>query len=918
MNSPEDATGSRRPPRSLRGQVRRELEFHLEMKQRELRERGLSESRARREALRAFGDPARIARQCRRASRRRFDPLEWLQMLDSIVHDLRFALVGLRKNPLLATVAVVTLALGIGANTALLSLFDQILVQALPVRAPEELVNLAAPGPKPGSTSCNQAGTCEEVFSYPMFRDLERAPGPFAGLAGHRPFGANLAYRGETIAGSGTLVSGSYFPLLGVRPALGRLLGPDDDVHIGERFVAVLSYGYWQNRLGADPDVLNDTIVINGKPYTIVGVTERGFRGTTLGARPDVFVPLSMRGEISPGWEGFDDRRTYWVYVFGRLRPGVTIEQAAQELNASYSAILADVEAPLQTGMSEATMQRFLARRVLIEPGARGQSFLHEEAREPLVMLVVIAAIVLLIACANIANLLLARGTARSAEMAIRGSLGASRAQLVRQLLAEALVLAAAGGVASLLVARWTLSGLASVLPAYVVQTLTFDLRPGTLAFAGALSLVTGVLFGLYPALHATRAGLAVVLRTEAGRSLGSRFAYRFRRGLVVAQLALSTTLLVTAGLFLQSLNNLARVDLGLHAQNVVAFTVSPSLNGYDSERAHELYRGLEERIATLPGVSGVTASMVPVLAGDTWGITVSVEGIEWDPDRDMNSRFNGVGPGYFVTLGIPLIAGREFTSDDDGKAPKVAIVNEAFTRKFGLGGAGAVGKRIAQGGGPEVELDVEIVGVVRDAKYQDVREEVPPQLFRPYRQMTIPGSLTFYARAERDPDAVMRAIRPLVAEFDPNLPVEDLRTLQQNIDDNLVMDRVIGTISSAFALLATLLAAVGLYGVLAYTVAQRTREIGVRMALGADRRGVRALVLRQVAGMIAVGGTLGLLGAVGLGRAARSLLYGVGGQDPTVLAGSGLALVAVALAAAYVPVRRASRVDPVQALRAE
>ncbi|HUG39410.1 MAG TPA: ABC transporter permease [Longimicrobiales bacterium] len=830
--------------------------------------------------------------------------------------DLELALRTLVKSPFVTLIAVVSLALGIGANAAIFSLTDQMLLQALPVRDPGSLVNLGAPGPKGGALSCNQAGDCEQVFSYPMFRDLERQQTSFTGLAAHRAFGANLALGDQTVDGEGMLVSGSYFPVLGVRPALGRLFGPGDDQAVGEHPVAILAYRFWENQLGSDPDVLNSAIVVNGRTMTVVGVAPRGFRGTTLGARPDVFVPLTMRGAIEPGFDAFENRRSYWAYVFGRLEPGVAMDQAATAMNTLYSGIVNEVEVPLYEGLSEQTMARFRAKQLTFEEGWRGQSSVHEEARIPLILLFAITGIVLLIACANIANLLLARGAGRTQEMAIRGSLGASRRQLLRQLLTESLLLALLGGAASLLVARWTLGVIGAILPAEAGSTLALELRPGIILFAAAVSIGTGILFGLYPAIHATRADLATIMKNASGQPSGSRGAARFRTSLVTAQIALSMALLVAAGLFTRSLTNVSRVELGLRADNMITFGISPELNGYEPARAHILFGRVEEELAAVPGVTGVTASYIPILAGSNWANDVSVEGFESGPDVDDNARFNAVGTGYFRTMGIPLIAGREFTTADGAGAAGVAIVNESFTRKFGLDTRRAVGALMAVG--DTDELDMQIVGVVQDAKYSSVKDDIPAMYFSPYRQNESLGSMNFYVRTAGEPRTVVRAIPGVIKGLDANLPVQDLKTLRQQARENVFLDRMISSLAAAFAILATLLAAIGLYGVLAYTVAQRTREIGLRMALGAESAIVRTMVLRQVARMLVSGGVVGIIAALALGRATASLLYGVGGSDPLALAGAVILLGLVALGAAYLPALRASRVDPMQALRYE
>ena len=831
------------------------------------------------------------------------------------MQNLTLAFRRLAKAPFVSMIAIVSLALGIGANAAIYSLFEQTLLRPLPVRDPGQLVNLAAPGPKPGSQSCGQAGGCDAVFSYAMFRDLEREQKVFTGLAAHVGFGANLAYQGQTLSGQGTLVSGSYFPVLGLQPALGRLFDENDDKNIGGHFVTVLSHAYWTSRLGGNPAVLNSTITVNGQALTIVGVAPRGFSGTTLGAEPDVFVPITMRGLMVPGWKGFDRRQSYWAYLFARLKPGVSLEQARTAINVPYRAIVNEVEAPLQKGMSDQTMARFRAKQVEVTPGPQGQSDVHKEAKTPILLLFTITGIVLLIACANIANLLLARAAARTTEMAVRLSIGASRRHLLAQLLTESILLALLGGVAGLVVARWTLALIGSSLPAEVTRSLSLELQPSIIAFSAVLSILTGILFGIFPALQSTRPNLLVTLKAQAGQPSGARAAAYFRTGLVIAQITLSMALLALAGLFVRSLQNVARVDLGVKIDNVVTFGISPELNGYTPDRARELFARAEQELAATPGVTAVAASMVPLLAGSNWGSDVSVQGFQRGPDVDANANYNEISAGYFRTLGVPLMSGREFTDADGPSAPKVAIVNEAFIKKFNLG-RDAVGKRMTQGGG--TELDTEIVGVVQNAKYSKVKNEVPPLFFLPYRQDKGLGSIAMYVRTSLEPEQILRTIPSVMARLDPNLPLENLKTMPQQVKDNVFMDRMISTLSAAFAVLATILAAVGLYGVLAYTVSQRTREFGLRMALGADAAHVRFMVLRQLGWMTAVGAVLGIASAWAVGKQASSLLFEIKGNDPAVYSAAVVLLAVVALTAGFVPARRASRVEPMQALRYE
>jgi predicted permease len=831
--------------------------------------------------------------------------------------SLRFALRTLFKTPFVTVIAIVSLALGIGANAAIFSCFNQMLLASLAVPHPSDLVNLSAPEPKPGSQSCNQSGDCDAVFSYAMFRDLQKVQSSFTGIAAHRIFGANLSYQGQTLNAEGALVSGNYFQVLQVQPLLGRVFDSTDDRLVGEAPVVVLSYAYWTSRFGANPDVLNQPLIVNGQTLTIVGVAPRGFDGTTLGSKPDVFVPITLRGMMQPGWRAWANRQNYWVYLFARLRPGVSIKNASAALNTQYHAIINDVEAPLQKGMSDQTLAKFRAKPILVEAGGLGQSSLHQGAQTPLYLLLSVTGFVLLIACANIANLLLARSAARASEMAVRLSIGASRARLIGQLLTESLLLAAFGGIAGLFVAHWTLALIMALLPAQVAQVMAFTISRPAVVFATILTVGTGLLFGLFPALHSTRPDLVSTLKGQAGQPSGARGAARFRLVLATTQIALSMLLLAASGFFVKSLLNVSRVDLGIKVDNVITFGLSPNLNAYKPDRTRVFFERLEDELRAIPGVTAVTVALVPLLGGSNWGNDVAVQGFPAGPDTDSNSRFNEVGPGYFSAIGTPLMAGREFTAADTSGATKVAIVNEEFAKKFGLG-RDAVGKMIGSGSGYTSKLDTVIVGIAQNSKYSEVKRKVPPLFFRPYRQDTGLGSASFYVRTSGDPLQSASAIAAVVKRLDPNLPIENLKTLTQQVRDNTFLDRMMTTLSALFAGLATLLAAIGLYGVLAYTVSQRTREIGLRMALGAAPARVRTMVLRQVAWMTLVGAAVGLLGAIGVGRGAGSILFELKPWDPAVLATSAIVLAVVALSAGFIPARRASLIDPMRALRYE
>jgi predicted permease len=891
------------------GELFDEMQAHLDMEIAENIRRGMHPDEARRLALVASGGLARAAEAVH--------DQRGLPWIESLTADIRYASRSLRHSPVFSIVVVITLALGIGANAAIFSIFDQFLLRPMPVQQPGQLVNFSSPGPAPGFQSCGQAGDCDGVFSYAMFSDLARAQTAFTGIAAHALFDANLSARNHTLSGEGVLVSGSYFRVLGLQPTLGRLLGDDDDRAPGQSRVAVLSYDYWQGTFGRDPSILNQTLIVNGQPMTVVGVGPRRFIGTTLGATPEVFVPITTAPLMLSDTSLLTDRRNAWAYLFARLKPGVSIGQAAAGINVPYHAILNNVEASLPWpwgGMSPKTMTAFLGKRIELKPGSRGQSALSHDTGAPLTLLLAVTAFVLLISCANIANLLLARGSARAGEMAVRLSIGGSRRQLIAQLLAESGLLGLIGGALGLVVARGTLGAMAAMLPSSVATTFDIHLDTTIMVFTGVLALTTAIAFGLFPALYATRPDLLSMLRASTGQPAGGRSASRWRTSLATAQIALSMALLGAAGLFTRSLANITNVDLGMKVDHVVTFRISPELSGYNSEQTQQLMQHLDGALRQVPGVTGVTASEVPLLAGQNRSRNFNVEGVVAGPDADRVARYNWVGAGYLGVLGVPLITGREFTSADAIGAPKVAIVNQAFARKFNLG-SNPIGRRIDDG---NKNNEMEIVGLAQNATYSRVKDEAPPVVYKAYTQDVSIGAATFYVRTTLDPTRLIPAIPRMVAQLDATLPVEDLRTLPEQVRQNVFLDRFIGIFSAAFAALATLIAAIGLYGVLAQTVAQRTREIGVRMALGAAPGRVRLMILRQVGLMTTVGGVIGIAAAIGLGQLAQSQLYRMRGYDPEVLAAAAVTLSLVALGAGLVPAFRASRVEPTRALRHE
>lgn len=826
---------------------------------------------------------------------------------------VRLAFRAIARTPIVSTIAIISLAFGIGANAAVYSMAQQLILGDIPtVPNAGQLVRFESPGPRPGTGNCGDSGPCEYTFSYPMLKSLEAQQTVFTGIAAHALVDANIVYGNSTERGQGILVNGAYFNVLGVTPQIGRLLGPDDDKVPGGSAVAVLSYAYWKEQLGADSGVLNKQVTVHGVPFTIVGVTRPGFNGVTVTQRPLVFVPLTMDWAITP-----DDRAEYqlhthnWLYLFARLNPGVSMAQAEASMNAKFHALVND-EIPLQKDVGSATLAQFKARPLVLKPGRSGQSEVQIEAQAPLLMLLATTFTVLLIVCANIANLLLARAADRTTELAVRLSLGATRAQLMRQLLTETLLLAAIGGAASVVVARATLA----LVTAFTTSAqLSFTLQPAALGVTALLALGTAVLFGVFPALQGTRFNLDAVLRAGSGKLSGARSASRFRNSLATAQIGLSAALLVMAGVFVRSLNKLSHADLGANVANVVTFSVNPGMSGYDPARSSALLQRIEENLATLPGVTHASASMVEMLGGYQRTRGINVTGFTTDPDADRSSRYNRVGPDYFKAIGTQMVDGREFSDADSKGAPLVAIVNETFVRKFSPGSS-VLGKYMSTR--ESDPMNIRIVGVVKDVKYAYAKRAAPPQYYLPIRQDSTIDGAYYYARAGGDPALIFAAVRKMMAGIDPALPVTDLKTIPMQLDENIYVDRMMGTLSAVFAGLATLLACVGLYGVLAYSVAQRSREFGIRMALGADRGNVGGLVLRQVARMELIGAPLGIIGAVVLARAAKSQLYEMDGVDPTVMAWSVALLAVVALAAALVPALRASRVQPVTAMRAE
>jgi putative ABC transport system permease protein len=831
--------------------------------------------------------------------------------------QLRVILRGLARTPGFTSIAILSLALGIGANTAIFSLLDQLLLRMLPVKNPQELVFVFSPGPHQGHYSTDESGTLGPSFSYPMFRELQREQTPFTGLAAGRMAAASLAFENSASTGRAETVSGNYFDVIGVRPAMGRLLTEDDDRLPGERAVVVLSYAYWVSRFGADPSILNQKLMVNGYPMTIVGIAQKGFSGERPGTVPDVFVPITMRKEIIPGWDGFGNRKDYWVTLFARLKPGVTLEQAEVAINAAYRGELQQ-DIQLLSRPSSTMLAQFRAKKIILKPGEYGRGGLRDEIREPALLLMGMTAMVLLISCANVANLQLARAAARTREIAVRLAMGAQRHQLVRQLLLEACLLSIAGGALGLFAAAATMHGIVAALPPQsdYVHLLSSNLNGDALLFCLGISILTGFLFGLFPALQSTRPNVNSTLKDQSGQNTASGSANAFRRTLVTAQVAISLLLLISAGLFARTLINLRNIDLGLRVDHLLMFSVNPKLNRYTDQAAYSFYDHLTDRLVAIPGVSLVSSGMNPPVSGNDDGQNITVPGYVPPTDDSADADYDFVGSDYFRTMGIPLVAGREFTFADNATAPKVAVVNQEFVRHF-FADRNPLGQRFARGGGNRPP-DIEIIGIVKDAKYSAMKEAPQRVFYLPHRQSLIDHSLYFYLRTRIEPEQIEPQIRRAVASLDPNLPIGEMKTMEDQIDEDLFAERILSTLTGAFAALATVLAALGLYGVLAYNIARRTREIGIRMALGADASSVRGLVIREVAWTVLSGTAAGLALAAGVGKLVQNMLFGLQAWDLTIYGGAALVLWLIALAAAYTPARRATAVDPLVALRYE
>jgi predicted permease len=837
--------------------------------------------------------------------------------MKNLPRDLRFAFRSLRKSPGFFLLAVLTLGLGAAATTAIFSLFYQVLLRSLPVQQPERLVVLHAEGlDLPGNTSKDNY---ENVFSYPFYLSLRDHAKGFQGLAVRVGDSVQLEAHGQADRSDTELVSGNFFDVLGVHPAAGRLLSPSDDIAGKPNPVAVLSYDFWTRRFGNQASVVSQSLTLDGSLFTIVGVAPEGFRGIHSGNSPDLFLPVTARGLLEPAWsKSFSARDTHWLTVFGRLAPGLSRQQAAAALQPLFASNVREAITQLKI-TNRRKVQELESKHPELLPASQGLNELEKQWRQPLLVLIAMAGLLLLIGCANLANLLLARGLNRSRDTAIRSALGASRGRIASMLLAESLLVAAGGVLLGLALTPLLTGGILRLLPEGELSGwVSSGIQLPILAFCCLLLLLTGVLSGLAPAWQSAHTNETALLSDRTGQA-GS-LSPHVRKALVVAQLALALVLLSTAGLFGRSLSNLIQHNPGFRAENLLTFSIDAGGRHYSLERAFALYHDLSQRLMAQPGVESAAYAFNTPLSGSESGTNVTVEGYTEREGEDMGSDVNAISPGYFHALGSPLVSGREFGENDNQGAAKVAIVNRAFVKRF-IPGRDALGVKMRRGGGKD--LDLTIVGVVPDIDNNGLRKVAEPTFYLPFpqgfdsKQAFVPKA-TFIIRTYSNPEAMGRTVRTIAAQVDRSLPVYHLDTMQTTLNNTIYTERLLAALTTACGVLALLLTAVGLYGVISFVVGRRTAEIGIRMALGATGSSIMGLVLREVAIVSVAGAVLGAIGALAATKTVQSQLYGIGGFDPFVLAAAVVILFAVALSAAAIPALRAAGIQPLQALRHE
>jgi putative ABC transport system permease protein len=833
------------------------------------------------------------------------------------IQDFRFALRQMRRSPGFVLTAVTTLALGVGANTAVYSLLDQALLRSLPVQKPEQLVVLSAPGKAwNGHTGDHGAGE-DKSFSYPMYRDLRDQAKVFSGLIATSPASVGIAHDRTSEVADAEIVSGNYFSVLGVKPALGRLLLPSDDTAPGTNPMLDLSHRYWATHLGADPNIAGKTITVNGHSFQVIGVAPESFQSAVWGETPDLFVPMSMLDVVIPGkGKRLTDHTDRWMNVIGRLRDGETIPQAEAGVAPLWHALRAQELKDQGRSNEPRFVDEFLTHsRLIIEPGARGLSYSRSSLETPLLAVMAMAALVLLLAAVNIASLLLVRAASRVQEFAVRYAMGARSARILQQLLIEGALIGLLGGAAGMLLAPAAMRLLVrQIAPdGNTAFHATLDARLFLIGLAVALAV--SLLFSLAPAIQLLRPDLVTALKQKAATASGG--ALGLRRIVVSLQIGLSVLLLIGAGLFVRTIQNLRNVNAGFNTTHLITFRIDPPLAGYTKEQTLPIEKHLEQTLAALPGIQAVAATDDPELTWDSHTGNVTVKGYVAAPNESYDVEKSKANGDFFHALQVPMAAGRSFTDADDTASQPVAIVNETFARHYFRNAQAAIGGLVADGAGKDLHF-MTIVGVARDMKHVDLREKALPTLFTPLGQGNPPEHLYFYLRTAMPPERMFTTVRTSVRNLDPALIVGELRTMDEQVEQNISNERMIEVLALAFGALAALLAGVGLYGVLSYTTVQRTREIGIRMALGSSRLAITGLVVKEMARLAIIGVAVAVPCAILLGRTLRSQLFGVSAADPVTLIGVVLLMALVGILAALIPARRAAKVEPMEALRAE
>jgi putative ABC transport system permease protein len=835
----------------------------------------------------------------------------------NFVQDLRFALRQMRRSPGFVATAVLTLALGVGANTAVYSLLDQALLRSLPVSKPEQLVVLSVPGKAWSGHSSDHGAGEEKSFSYPMYRDLRDQAKVFDGLIATAPAPVGIAHDRTSEVVDAEIVSGNYFSVLGVGPARGRLLSQTDDGAPGANPVAVLSHHYWMTHLGGDPNVVGKTIALNGHSFEVIGVAPENFQSAVWGQTPDLFVPMSMLDTVIPGkGKRLTDHTDRWMNVLGRLREGETTAQAEAGVAPLWHALRAEELKGLGHKLSPFVDEFLTHSKLVIDPGARGLSYTRADMETPLVAVMAMASLVLLLAAVNVASLLLVRSAARVQEFAVRYAMGARSARILQQLLIEGALIGVLGGAAGMLLAPAAMRLLVRRITA-VDETSAFHATLDARLFFFGLAVALGVslLFSLAPAVQLLRPDLVTALKQKASTATGGVLG--LRRVVVSVQIGLSVLLLIGAGLFVRTIENLRHVNAGFNTTHLVTFYINPQLAGYPQTQLLPLEQRAMEAMRGLSGVQAVAASDDSELTGNSHNGNVTVAGYTPPANEDFDVEKNIVNFDYFHAMQVPLVVGRAFNQADDATGQPVAIVNEAFVRHYFKSPAAAIGGRVANGGGNDLHY-MTIVGVARDTRHTNLRDPSVPTLFTPLGQGDAPGRLYFYMRTAMPPEQMFATVRAAMRSVDAALTVADLRTMDEQVERSIANERMIEVLALAFGMLATLLAGVGMYGVLSYSTLQRTREIGIRMALGSSRLSITALVVKEMVRLGVIGVVVAVPCAILLARGLRSQLFGVSAADPLTLAAVVLLMGVVGLAAALLPARRAANVEPMEALRAE